>query len=435
MQQPNCYQSEKILLGCILLAGDSSVFDSVHSIINEDDFYNTKHNQVFKAIKAVLSKSSTLDEIQLLEEIRKSKWDIEIQDLFELTNSTETTTAAVSAARVISERGRARKLMRANRLAIESIIDGEDSQEVAAKLYTKITEACDVNESSESLSSAAKEFKEKLKSIVDGNYVSSSMPTGIDHLDEKLDEGGIGRGEVMIISAPTSCGKSQLALNIALKAAVRENKAVGIFSFEMPASQLTKRMVQTAAASNLKKIRDGNADEDEIQRSFEATDKILEAPIFTIHTVRDSDDLKAKARSMKRKHKIEVLVVDYLQLIPFDPRMKKNDGIAHISHAIKQLAIELNIPVILLAQVNREGARRDTGLTLYDLKDSGDVENDADIILLMWPSAYGDVEKSKKTDINGTPYIDLKYKIAKNREGERDTTGYFKFLNHIGRFQ
>ena len=115
--------------------------------------------------------------------------------------------------------------------------------------------------------------------------------------------------------------------------------------------------------------------------------------------------------------------------------MQKHDGIAYNSHCIKQLAIELDIPVILLAQVNREGAKRDTGLGLYDLKDSGDIENDADIILLMWASQYGDVDRSRMTDPNGVPYIEMKYKIAKNREGERDTEGVFKFLNHIGRFQ
>ena len=115
--------------------------------------------------------------------------------------------------------------------------------------------------------------------------------------------------------------------------------------------------------------------------------------------------------------------------------MKKNDGVAYVSHCIKQLAIELNIPILLLAQVNREGAKRETGLSLYDLKDSGDIENDADIILLMWASNGGDVEQSKMVDTNGVSYINLKYKIAKNREGERDTTGFFKFLNYTGRFQ
>ena len=113
--------------------------------------------------------------------------------------------------------------------------------------------------------------------------------------------------------------------------------------------------------------------------------------------------------------------------------MSKNDGVSFISHAIKQLAIELNIPIILLAQVNREGAKRDSGLSIHDLRDSGDIENDADVILLMWARG-GDLNNCKQFD-GKTTYVELDYKIAKNREGERDLMGKFKFINHIGRFK
>jgi replicative DNA helicase len=112
--------------------------------------------------------------------------------------------------------------------------------------------------------------------------------------------------------------------------------------------------------------------------------------------------------------------------------MSKNDAIADISHTIKQLALELNIGVLLLSQVNREGAKRDGGLAIYDLKDSGDIENDADVILLMWPE-NGDIEASKRLDGNG-PYVNMKYNIAKNREGERDVKGKFKFYHSKGLF-
>jgi replicative DNA helicase len=126
-------------------------------------------------------------------------------------------------------------------------------------------------------------------------------------------------------------------------------------------------------------------------------------------------------------------VIDYLQLIGFDARLSKAEGIAGISHKIKQIALDLNVSVILLAQVNREGAKRETGLSLYDLKDSGDIENDADVVLLMWPYK-GDVESSKDKDYKGS-YTGLFYKLAKNREGERDVGSYLKFYNCTGRFE
>lgn len=435
MEQPYCLQTERILIACLLLQGDSDVFDQVSSIVQEDDFYNEKTRQLFKCIKTIFSKGQVIDEVLLLDEIRSAKADVNLSDIYSIQDTASTTLPALSSAKIVSERSRARQLLRATRLATQDLTSGESSDEVAVQLEAEILRANKKVGSSKNLSESAGKLKTKFQQMLDGTYEVQSLSTGISHLDMKLDEGGIGKGEVFVISAPTSCGKSQLALNVVLRAAITEQKSVGIFSFEMPSEQLTKRMIQTSSAVNLKIFREGMPSKDQADKVFAATDRISDAPIHTEHYVRNADDLRSKARAMKRKHGIEVLVIDYLQLIPFDTRMSKNDGIAHNSHCIKQLAIELDIPVILLAQVNREGAKRETGLGLYDLKDSGDIENDADIILLMWASQFGDVDRSKMVDSNGVSYIEMKYKIAKNREGERDTEGVFKFLNHVGRFQ
>ena len=423
------------MIACLLLRGDSEIYDSVCGIVNEEDIYDQDHKDLFICIKSIFAKSQSIDEVLLLDEIRKRKLGIEIQDIYRIQDTTETTSPAISSAKVVAQHSRARKLLRSARLAVEDLASGEDPENVSVQLEADIRNVNKQIASAANLQESAKQLKDKFQQMIDGTYETSSIPTGIDHLDEKLDEGGIGKGEVMVISAPTSCGKSQLALNIVLRAAVADGKPVGIFSFEMPSEQLTKRMIQTSAAVNLKGFREGFQKQDTIDRVFEATDRVGKAPIYTEHFVRNVDELRSKARAMKRKHNIEILVIDYLQLIPFDQRMKKHDGVAYVSHCIKQLAIELDIPILLLAQVNREGAKRETGLSLYDLKDSGDIENDADIILLMWASHGGDIDKSKMTDVNGCSYIDLRYKIAKNREGERDTFGNFKFINQIGRLQ
>lgn len=423
------------MIACLLLRGDSEVYDSVCTIVNEDDLYNQKHKDLFLCIKSILAKSQNIDEVLLLDEIRRRKLTITLEEVFAIQNTTETASPAISSAKIVAQHSRARKLLRSARLAVEDLASGEDPDDVSVQLEADIQDVNKKVATASNLGDSAKKLKEKFQQMIDGTYKTSSMPTGINHLDEKLDEGGIGKGEVMVISAPTSCGKSQLALNIVLRAAVADGKPVGIFSFEMPSEQLTKRMIQTSAAVNLKGFREGFQKQETIDRVFEATDRVGKAPIYTEHFVRNIDELRSKARAMKRKHGIEVLVIDYLQLIPFDPRMKKHDGVAYVSHCIKQLAIELDIPILLLAQVNREGAKRETGLSLYDLKDSGDIENDADIILLMWAAYDGDIDKSKMIDVNGSPYIDLRYKIAKNREGERDTFGNFKFINQIGRIQ
>jgi replicative DNA helicase len=238
----------------------------------------------------------------------------------------------------------------------------------------------------------------------------------------------------MVISAPTSCGKSQLALNVALKTAISDGKGVAIFSFEMPSEQIMKRMTQISSGKNiahtLTKLEE-NKEKDfiEIDSSIQ---KLQEANIHIIHYVKGITELKAKCRQLKRKHDIELIVIDYLQLITWDRRMSKCDGIAEVSHGIKQMAMELDLPVILLAQINREGAKSGKP-NIYSLKDSGDVENDADIILMMYPKNV-DLAQSKKLDKNGKPYVELEYKLVKNREGERDVGGIFVFDNYVGRF-
>ena len=286
----------------------------------------------------------------------------------------------------------------------------------------------------ETLKDSAEELRDRLKSIYDGTYQCKKIPTGIDHLDAKLDEGGIGKGEVCVIAAPTSCGKSQLALNFVLRNSIVDNIPSCIFSFEMPANQLTKRMAQTSSCISLNKYKDARITSEQMEKVDEAITKIGKAPIYTEHSVRGIDDLRSKARRMKRRHGIEIVVVDYLQLIPFKSNLSKHEGISQASHGIKQMAMELDVAVILLVQVNRTGAMRDSGLVLYDLKDSGDIENDADIALLMWPRG-GSVDHCRETDPNGVQYLAMEYNVAKNREGERDLSGTFTFINSIGRFQ
>jgi replicative DNA helicase len=135
---------------------------------------------------------------------------------------------------------------------------------------------------------------------------------------------------------------------------------------------------------------------------------------------------------MHRKFGIELVIIDYLQLIPWDARkFDKVQAISDISHKIKQMAIELNLPVILLSQINREGAKSEA-LQLYHLRDSGDIENDADVIILMYPDGMT-MDRATRVDINGE-YKKMIYNIAKNREGERDVKGEFKFYNKLGRF-
>mgnify|MGYP002623318814 FL=1 len=436
IEQPFAQDAEEVVVSSCLLTDGADTFDIVSQIVTSEDFYDPKCKIIYQCMEELAKDNKGIDEITVWDKIRRKNLGDDIggiNALYEIQGKVQTGLMSLNASKIVKERSQARALLLASRASIESLLGGSTADSVAIVLDKSLREITDAKNDKDDIKKASDSLKDKLEAQADGTYEFTALQTGIDHLDAKLDEGGIGKGEVFVISAPTSCGKSQLALNIVLRAAVQDNKPIGIFSFEMPTEQLTKRMAQTASAVNLRRFRDQVASEEDKQKVYSSLEKIQQAPIYTEHYVRNVDELRSKARSMKRKYGIEALVIDYLQLIPYDTKMSKNDGVSFISHAIKQLAIELNIPIILLAQVNREGAKRDSGLSIHDLRDSGDIENDADVILLMWARG-GDINNCKVYD-GQTTYLELDYKIAKNREGERDLMGKFKFINNIGRFR
>lgn len=436
IEQPFAQDAEEVVIGSCLLPEGDDTFDIVHQIVKAEDFFDPACKLIFECMTELANDNHPIDEITVFDRVRRKNIEGEIggiSRLYEIQEKVQTSLMSINASKIVKERSQARSLLLASRKCIEGILEGNNAESASILLDKSIRDIVDADQKEAGIKDASEALKEKLESMLEGNYEFTSLKTGIDHLDDKLDEGGIGKGEVFVISAPTSCGKSQLALNIVLRAAVTDGKPIGIFSFEMPTEQLTKRMAQTASATNLRKFRDQVASESDKEAVYESLRRIKEAPIYTEHYVRNIDELRSKARSMKRKYKIEALVIDYLQLIPYDTKMSKAEGISFISHGIKQLAIELDIPIILLAQVNREGAKRDSGLSIHDLRDSGDIENDADVILLMWARG-GDINNCRFTDGQNS-YIELDYKIAKNREGERDLMGKFKFINQIGRFR
>ena len=437
MEDVRSTEAEASVIASCLSNEDSLTYDSISKIINKNDFYEYKYALLFQAIGELINASKEVNEITLTEKLRKDNTLDSVggmPSIFAIMDSPSTPLAGIESAKIVLEHSRTRQLNRTYKLKLEELAEGGDLTEIASTTETALRNIMSDNSVANSLEDASKNLKDRLHSIIDGTYESNKIPTGIDHLDMKLDEGGIGLGEVFVIGAPTSCGKSQLALNLVLRSSITDDIPSLIFSFEMPANQLTKRMAQTTSAVSLKRYVDKVATKEEMQAVDDAIDKIGKAPIYTEHSVRSVDELRSKARIMKRKHGIKLIVVDYLQLVPYDSKLSKHEGISKVSHAIKQMAMELDVAVILLAQINRTGAMRDSGLVLYDLKDSGDIENDADIVLLMYPKG-GDIDHCRRHLDNGVTYLEMEYNVAKNREGERDLKGKFRFLNHIGRFQ
>ena len=434
---PHNEEAELKVVATCIDAGDSRLYDEINSVIGVDDFFTLRAKLLYGSIKHLCDNNEPLTEVSVMEHLKSVRGVDEVGGMAGLLSVMDSTTTELDlkfCAKTVAEKSRLRNVIRSCRLAQEQAeSETVQSNDIKSKLEADL-EDDKIDSDGLTLKEATESISSDIDSIINGTYVADVITTNIGRLDFMLGSGGIASGEVLTLSAPTSCGKSALALNIALNCAKRQGKGVGIFSLEMPKKQITKRLMQTLSGINYRTI-DGTTDgcrrADAFKRQGEELDDMK---IYTSHSVKGADDLASQARSMVKKLGVKLLIIDYLQLIPFDTKnMSKAEGIANISHRIKQMALDLDVAIILLAQVNREGAKRDGGLSLYDLKDSGDIENDADVVLLMYPS-QGDTESSKKMDSKGA-YTELIYKIAKNREGERDIGCFFKHYHCIGRFE
>ncbi len=433
---PNNIEAEEGLIACCFKEEGTETFDSISGIISSDDFYLERNKYIFNCISSIAQRGEDINEIALLEELKKtSKLDEVggIASIYSIADRVETSVSVKYFANLVKEKSQLREIARTCRLATEKALsETVDPDVIRADIESKIVGMSEKDNRAMNLNDTVDQLRKDYELMMSGEYVSEAVKTHINHLDAKLGNGGIAPGEVMVLAAPTSCGKSQLALNFALRASMQSDVPVAIVSLEMPQKQITQRFVSCLSQVWLKRLRDGVATQEDVLAVNDALDKLKDLNISTIHSVKSVQDLASQTRTLVRNKGIKMLIIDYLQLIPFGGTMSKNNAIADVSHKIKQLALELNIPIVLLCQVGREGAKREGGLMLYDLKDSGDIENDADIVLLMWPKE-GDIESSKSIDKHGS-YIEMMYNVAKNREGERDVKGIFKFRHFIGRF-
>ena len=435
-EPPNNYEAEEYLIGACLLSEDTSVLDTVSPILEPKDFFNETFEYMYSAILDVAQDNKTIDEVHLVESLKASNRLNDVGGIPAIMRMMEVACSDVQAlhyAKLIAEKSKLRKLIRECRIAKERAETGTESfNDIRSNLEGCVIDIDTDGADEFGIKGTVKDLVSDIDLMKSGEFLTDVVRTNVGRLDLFLGNGGIAAGEVLTLAAPTSCGKSAFALYVTLKVMSEQDLPVGYFSFEMPQKQIMKRMIQTLSGVNLRNIQEGTANDSQVKRFVDSAKKAEDLPLYTSHTVKSVDDLTSKARYLVRKKGAKLIVIDYLQLIPYNGKGTKCEAIAGISHRIKQMALDLNVAVVLLAQVNREGAKRETGLSLYDLKDSGDIENDADVVMLMWPTK-GDVEASKGEDNRGS-YTSLFYKLAKNREGERDVLDSMKFYHCTGRF-
>jgi len=414
---------ERAVLSAIIF--DPQIYEDIAAHLKSEDFYLPFHQHLFNAMESLFEQELPIDEEFLKKElVKEDKFDevamIEVLSSNPITN----TKAYVEEIKAYSnKRALITLATQIKKLTIEDDLDvAEVMDRVEQKLYeiTQDSVSDDFKDSKAITVSMLKEI-ERLKAM--GNSKLIGVDTGFENLNEKTS--GFGKGDLVIIAARPSMGKTALVLNMALKA-IERNEGVAFFSLEMPAEQLMLRMLSAKTSIPLQALRVGNLKDDEWSRLSSAVDDMSRRKLFvddggyaTIHHVR------SKLRKLKTQHpEISMAIIDYLQLMSGENRTHtgRQQEISEISRGLKQLARELEIPIIALSQLNRSlESRENKRPMLSDLRESGAIEQDADIILFVYrDDVYREAkekEKEMKAKAEGKEYVST-YKRKEEEETE-----------------
>lgn len=410
---PHSLEAERGLLGSILI--DSQGMSKIIDNISEDDFYKPAHREIFKAMKEIYAAGEAIDIITItnkLEQRQVLEHCGGITYLTDLVESLATSINLVDYAKIVYEKKVLRDLINAAYHILGSSFEAskpiEEILDEAEKLIFKITQRSSSKSLLELRSFVSNEF-ERLLAISEGKSELKGLLTGFPELDNLL--GGLHKSDLIILGARPSLGKTSLALNIARYLAAEKKKVVGIFSLEMSKEQLVDRLLAVSGKINLWKLRGGRIGDKDRKALDHALNELYNAPIF----IDDSPSLnifqmRGMARRLKAEKDLDLLIVDYLQLIsPVTARDSEVQQISEISRGLKSLARELDIPVIAISQLSRRTEyRSDARPKLSDLRQSGSIEQDADVVIFIHQP--GGKKEESKQDI-------VEIIVAKHRNG------------------
>ncbi len=428
---PQAIQIEEAVLGALMLEKDA-LTEVLDILTTPEIFYKEEHQEIFKAILKLFDESKPIDILTVTSELRSSgKLDAVGGPYYisELTNRVGSSANIEFHARILVEKYLLRELIkistRIQSLAYEETTDVFELLDDAERALYNISTGNlkgDYISMKDLIRKSLEELEEIMKNREDAGY--TGVPTGFSALDRITS--GWQKSDLIIIASRPAMGKTSLVLSMARNAAVDFKKTVAIFSLEMSAIQLVHRLISAEANLDAAKLRNGTLEPFEIEVLHQKISRLSEAKIFIDDTpALNIFDLRAKCRRLKSQHQIDLVIIDYLQLMNAHKEQRRNDmnrerEISTISRALKSLAKELNIPVIALSQLSREVEKRGSSKRpiLSDLRESGSIEQDADQVLFIYrPSYYGLTEDENNNPTEGIAEII----IAKNRHGETRT--------------
>lgn len=389
---PHSTDAEVAVLGAMLL--DKEAVPKVVEILDAECFYHDKHIRIYNAMMAMFERGVTIDLVSLTDQLQRDGMLEQVGGMFALTELTVRTVSAANVehhARIVLERFLKRQLIRvASEIVRDCYDETTDALDEVDRAEQRIFDVAEkrLRRSYSGMKKLTKDAIEKIFSMASKeNDGITGVPTGFTQLDQLLS--GLQPSDLVIVAARPSMGKTAFALSIAREAS-RKGKSVGVFSLEMSAQQLVLRLISADAQIGLQSLRSGRLSQSEMHGLVTRIDDLMNANIYIDDSAGLSPvEFRAKCRRMKIEHKIDLVIVDYLQLMHAPRAESREREISMISHALKAVAKELQVPVMALSQLNRTlEARADKRPMLSDLRESGSIEQDADVVMFIHRPEY-----------------------------------------------
>ena len=436
--------AEQSLLGALMQEPEKLV--EVKAAVDVEDFYDEKNKDIYNAILRLDEAEIIPDTTTIFEEINNSgafksmDASLYIVELYDITPSTRN---IMHYANLVKRYSIYREIRSALLSSTEEMNQGNaDIDSLTTTLFDQVERAMERAKTSQfkNMKDVTNEVFQEIVARMSGEGQNIAIPTGFSTLDQLV---GLGKGDLVILAARPSMGKTAFALNIALNVAGKnhrdesEKKTVALFSLEMGADQLVSRMICSEGMLDSEKIKKGTLDNDDMMKLETAVHFLNQKNIF----IEDSafikvNEVKARCKLLKNEHGLDLVVIDYLQLLQGSKRTdNRQQEVSEISRSLKQMARELECPVIALSQLSRSvESRHDKRPMMSDLRESGSIEQDADIVSFLYRSDYYRSEDADENEVQEPSDVStVEVIVAKNRNGQTGTAE-LAFMKRYNRF-
>lgn len=432
-KQPYNMEAEQSVIGSMLM--DRDAIATVNDMLTKDDFYNAQYGLLFEHMSALFKEGKPVDIVTLSNRLKENNVSEEIAGMKyigDILDSVPTSANAKYYAQIVADKSLLRKMIKLNEdIEKDCYLDTDDVDGLLEKAEQGVFQLIKERNGGSDFTQIDKiiiDVIDQIEAASKMNTRVTGIPTGFIDLDNMLT--GLHGSELILVAARPAMGKTAFVLNIAHEVAVKKKKTTAIFSLEMSKEQLVTRMIAMDSLVNSQKIMTGQLAGDEWDKIADSTETIAEAPLFIDdNSAITIADLRSKCRKLKQNNDLSLIIIDYLQLMSTTKHVEsRQQFISDMSRSLKVLARELDVPVIALSQLNRAvDSRPDHKPVLADLRESGAIEQDADVVMFIYRDDYynPDTEKKGIADII----------IAKQRKGSVGSVelvwlqDYTKFAN------